>query len=94
MLVLFKKNIMNDKEQLFKINMIALLWDIQDQYLQELQPSFRQGMKMLCNDAAKHTQKFIRKCDGIYSEEERLRFGINADSIRESLDKLYDEQGL
>ena len=83
---------MNDKEQIFKINLIALLWDVQDQLLQELQPSFRQGMKMMCNDAAKQTKRLIRKFDGIYSEEERLRFGINADSIRKSLDELYEKE--
>jgi hypothetical protein len=72
---------------LYKINLIAVLEDIQDQLLCELQPEFQQGMKQMTNQARLHTRKLIREFDRIHSSENAEKFGIAADQIRELLDK-------
>jgi hypothetical protein len=78
-------------EQKFKINIIAVLEDLQDQYMTELQPEFRQGLKMMLNDAAKHTKKFIRAVDNILGDEQGENFGVSADMIREMLEKEFNK---
>lgn len=74
------------KEQQYKINMIAVLIDLQDQYLSELAPEFKQGMKQLVNKASKHTKHFIRECDRVFSEENSLDFGEVSDELRELIE--------
>ena len=69
-----------------KINLIACLMDVNDQLLSELAPSTRQGMKMLCGRAMKHTKQFIKECDTIFSPDEADNFGLASDEIRELLD--------
>ncbi len=71
-----------DKEQQFKINMIAVLIDLQDQYLMELKPEFKHGMKQLVNRASIHTKAFIKECDRIFSSKNSSDFGEFSDSLR------------
>lgn len=69
-------------EQQYKINMIAVLIDLQDQYLSELKPEFRHGMKKLINRASIHTKAFIKECDRVLSDENSLDFGDVSDELR------------
>lgn len=75
-----------DLEQQYKINMIAVLIDLQDQYLSELKPEFRQGMKQLINRASIHTKAFIKECDRVLSDENALDFGDVSDTLRELIE--------
>ncbi len=71
-----------DQKQLEKINMIAILEDLQDQYISELQPELKQSMKQMINRAAIHTKAFIKECDRILDDQNKEDFGIVADGIR------------
>ena len=71
-----------NKDQLEKINMIAILEDLQDQYISELQPELKQVMKQMINRAAVHTRAFIKECDSILTDQNKTDFGIIADEIR------------
>ena len=76
-----------DQKQQEKVNMIAILMDLQDQYISELVPEFKFGMKQMINRASTHTKAFIRECDKIFGEESRKDFGIDADDIRVILER-------
>ncbi len=52
-----------DKETIYKINMIAILEDLQEQYMMELKPELRHGMKLMLNNSLLHTKRFIKECD-------------------------------
>jgi hypothetical protein len=74
-----------------KINLYAVLEDIQDQLLTELTPGYKQGMKQLCNQAAQHTKKLIRSFDNIHSEKNQELFGIAADELRNKIEEWIEE---
>lgn len=80
---------MQDKEQKYRINMIALLVDILDQYLTELKPEYRQGMKQMINNSLTSTRRFIREIDRIMNDQNKENFGFTAEDIRELLDSVY-----
>lgn len=71
-----------DQKQIEKINMIAILEDLQDQYIEELAPQLKQVMKQMINRAAIHTRAFIKECDKILDDQNKEDFGIIADEIR------------
>lgn len=73
-----------------KINLIAVLFDIQDQLLTELSSEYKQGMKQLCNNAMIHTKRLVKKFDDIHSEENQIAFGKAADDIRELIEKYIN----
>jgi len=75
----------------FKVNMIALLEDIQDQYLQELEPEFKYGMKKMLHDTVKKTRKFIKECDKIFKKDDQISFGVTADDLRQVIEKKYSD---
>ena len=79
-------------EQIYYINMIAILEDLQDQYMTELIPNLRHGMKKMLNNASKHTKRFIKECDSIILET--TDFGDTADELRELIEtniKIWDK---
>lgn len=73
-----------------KINVIALLIDIQDQYLTELSPEYKQGMKRLCNNAHIHTKKLVKEFDKIHDADTQESFGLAADEVRELIEKHFE----
>lgn len=75
-----------DKEIQYKINMIACLIDLQDQYLTELSPMFQYGLKKMINEASKHTKRFIREVDRILPEDSAYDFGSTCDDLREIIE--------
>ena len=74
-----------------KINLYAVLEDIQDQLLTELVPEYKQGIKQLCNQTAQHTKKLIRSFDNIHSKENQRLFGIAADELRNKIEQWIKE---
>ena len=74
----------------YRINLIAVLEDIQEQLMLELQPEYRHGLKMMLNDSIKATKRFIRECDRIHGDRAD-NFGIAADQLRELLDNTYNK---
>lgn len=74
------------------VNTIAVSVDIIDSCLNDLQPHVRQNMKVLVNDALKHTKKFVKFCDGIFQPESQINFGDAADKMREEIDKFIREE--
>ena len=75
-----------NKEMIFKINMIAILEDLQDQYITELQPELKFGMKSMINNCSLHTKRFIRECDRILSKDNSDNFGVTSDFLRELIE--------
>lgn len=71
-----------------KINTIAILIDIIDGMLNELQPEYRHGMKRLCKNALKHTKHFVKECDKIHSSKNQIYFGVNSDALRSHLEPI------
>jgi hypothetical protein len=69
-----------------KINLIAVIFDIQQQYLIELNPEYRHSMKQLCNEGINVLNRLIRKFDKIHSKENQKYFGDTADKLREKID--------
>ena len=78
-----------DKETIYKVNMIALLEDLQHQYMIELKPNVRHGLKAMLNNCINHTTRFIKECDKIFNSEDVEDFGITSDLIREMLDEKF-----
>ncbi len=78
-----------DKEQIYRINMISILTDVIDQYLTELEPGLRQGMKQMRNNADKHVKRFIKECDKVLDIDNQNNFGITSDEIRKIIDEIY-----
>jgi len=74
---------------LYKVNLIAILIDIQDQLLCEIEPDLRHGMKQMTTNARIHTRKLIREFDRIHSDKNAEAFGIAADDIRRMIDERY-----
>lgn len=79
----------DSKKQVYLINMIAALEDVQDQYMTELHPTLKLRMKQLLNRAHIHTKAFIKYCDTIFSEGPQINFGEAADEMRKILDEIY-----
>jgi len=77
------------KKQVYLINMIAILEDMQDQYMTELQPLLRHNMKRVMNQTHLHTRNFIKYCDRTFSDEPQVNFGEAADEMRKILDEIY-----
>ena len=77
------------KETIFRINMISILEDIQQQYMIELQPDLRHGLKQMINNAEKHTRRFIKECDRVFSSDNQENFGTTADELRKIIDEIY-----
>lgn len=75
-----------------KINLIAILEDVQDQLLTELKPEFKQGMKQLCNRASIHTNNLIKYFDRVHSDENKELFGLAADDLRNKIE-LWIKEG-
>lgn len=73
--------------QAYKINLYAILEDIQEQLLIELQPDLRQTLKLLSHETRKHTRRLIREFDRIHSQENAENFGIDADELRQVIDE-------
>lgn len=71
-----------DKDQQNKINIIAILVDLQDQYITELAPEFKQGMKQMINRASIHTKAFIKECDRVLNKDSQIDFGATSDDLR------------
>jgi len=70
------------KEQSDKINLIAILEDLQHQYMMELQPDLRFGMKKMINKAEFYTRQFIKECDKVFNKQSQDDFGSTSDDIR------------
>lgn len=70
-----------------KINLIAILFDIQEQYLMQLAPTYRQYMKRLCNDSLKSIKKLIKEFDEIHTEENQIKFGDTSDELRKMIEQ-------
>jgi len=70
------------KEQSDKINLIAIFEDLQDQYISELQPELKQGMKHMINRAAIQTRLFIKECDKVLNKDSQDDFGFTSDELR------------
>ena len=79
-----------ENDQVFKVNAIAILMDVVDQYLAELRPEYKHGMKRMLNQAKNHTNKFIRECDSVFTSDNQEDFGSTADSVREYVDSLRE----
>lgn len=80
------------KEAIYKVNMIGILTDVIDQYLTELEPGLRQGMKQMRNNADNHVKRFIRECDRVLNKDNQENFGITADEVRKIIDEIYLEE--
>ena len=80
-----------NKETIKKINLIAVLEDIQQQLMIELKPDLRHGMKQMIGDAEKHTAKFIRACDKVFSNNSAESFGMSADEIRQVIEDCVEK---
>jgi len=89
LIIILNKTMEITEEQKRKINMIAILEDLQDQFISELQPDLRQGMRHIINRAATHTKQFIKYCDRVFQEDNQEAFGDTADEIRKILDEIY-----
>jgi len=79
-------------ETVKKINTIAVLMDLVDQYLRELPSDYRHGMKFLTENARMHVRKLIREFDRIHSKENQEGFGLVADQLRKIIEKYTHEQ--
>lgn len=77
--------------QVFKINLIAVLEDLQEQLMVELHPDMRQAMKQMLGETMKHTRRFVRSMKDILPEEQCNNFGIAADMIRELIEKEFNQ---
>ena len=70
-----------------KINLYAILEDIQEQLLMELEPDLRHTLKLLSHEARKHTRRLIREFDRVHSSENAENFGLDADELRQMAGK-------
>jgi hypothetical protein len=68
--------------------MIAILIDLADQYLHELTPDLRQGMKHMAGRAMKQTNDFIKACDKAFTEDSES-FGATSDILREIIEERH-----
>lgn len=78
---------MTQEELQFKINLIAVLEDIQDSLLNELPDNFRHGAKMWLNKTKFATGRFIKECDKILSEKSQEGLGISSDMLKEYIEE-------
>lgn len=74
----------------YRINMIAVLEDLQHQYMKELSSDLKQGLKMMLNDSIKATGRFIKECDRVHGQRAE-HFGNAADLLRELIDKEFNK---
>ena len=74
---------MTDNE---KINTIAVLYDIINQYSTELKPNMRQAMKKLTKEADNSLNRLIREFDKAHSATHQEGFGIVSDNLREVIE--------
>lgn len=80
-------------DQLYRINMIHVLEDIQQQYMMELQPHVKHNMKKLLNNSINSSRLFIKEVDNRLSPDTQIQFGDIADKIREFLDYNFYGKG-
>ena len=80
----------NENKQAILVNKIAILIDLQDQYMDELLPELRQNLKMITSNASNHTKRVIKQFDSILSEKHAINFGEDADLIRTEIDKIFE----
>lgn len=79
-----------DQETLYKINMFAVLEDVQERLLLEIQPDMRHALKAMSKEARVHSHRLIKEFDRIHSNKNAIGFGVAADEVYDILEKNYN----
>lgn len=73
------------KDQALKVNLVAILIDIIDQLIIEMEPTTQRNVKFVAGRAIKQNKEFIKICDKIHGPIAES-FGNDSDELREVIE--------